>query len=76
MPCLSAVETDPSIIVGGGDLAGIALRAFMVLWPLNCVLGDWDPVTCDWVLHCCNEHGTIYAISSDFDDRMTIQHLD
>ena len=24
----------------------------------------------------CNEHGTIYAISSDFGDRMTIQHLD
>ena len=23
----------------------------------------------------CNEHGTIYAISSDFGDRMTIQHL-
>ena len=36
------------------------------------------------VLHCrrgvrqgdCNEHGTIYAISSDFGDRMTTQHLD
>ena len=25
---------------------------------------------------CCNEHGTFYAISSDFGDRMTIQHLD
>ena len=24
----------------------------------------------------CNEYGTIYAISSDFGDRMTIQHLD
>ena len=24
----------------------------------------------------CNEHGTIYAISSDFGDRMTTQHLD
>ena len=23
-----------------------------------------------------NEHGTIYAISSDFGDRMTTQHLD
>ena len=23
----------------------------------------------------CNEHGTIYAISSDFGDRMTTQHL-
>ena len=26
MPCLSAVETGPSIVVVGGDLAGIALR--------------------------------------------------
>jgi hypothetical protein len=25
-----------------------------------------------WV---CNEHGTIYAISSDFDDRMTTQSM-
>ena len=24
----------------------------------------------------CNEYGTIYAISSDFGDRMTTQHLD
>ena len=24
----------------------------------------------------CNEHGTIYAISSDFGDQMTTQHLD
>ena len=24
----------------------------------------------------CNEHGTIDAISSDFGDRMTTQHLD
>ena len=24
----------------------------------------------------CNEHGTIYAISSDFGNRMTTQHLD
>ena len=27
-------------------------------------------------LNSCNEHGTIYAISSDFGDRMTTQHLD
>jgi len=26
--------------------------AFMVFWLLNCVLGAWDPVTCDWVLYC------------------------
>ena len=26
MPCLTAVETGPSIVVVGGDLAGIALR--------------------------------------------------
>ena len=39
MPCLTAVETGPSIVVVGGDLAGIALRAFMVVWLLNCVLG-------------------------------------
>ena len=26
MPCLTADETGPSIVVGGGDLAGIALR--------------------------------------------------
>ena len=24
---------------------------------------------------CCNEHGTIYAISSDFGDRMTTQSM-
>ena len=24
----------------------------------------------------CNEYGTFYAISSDFGDRMTTQHLD
>src|SRR6185436_16523071 len=27
-------------------------------------------------LELCNKHGTIYAISSDFGDRMTTQHLD
>ena len=26
--------------------------------------------------YACNEHGTIYAISSDFGDQMTTQHLD
>ena len=25
--------------------------AFMEFWLLNCVLGAWDPVTCDWVLY-------------------------
>ena len=25
--------------------------AFMVFWLLNCVLGAWDPITCDWVLY-------------------------
>ena len=29
-----------------------------------------------WVYPSCNEYGTIYAISSDFGDRMTTQHLD
>ena len=42
MSYLSAVETGPSIAVVGGDLAGIALRAFMVFWLLNY----------DWVLYC------------------------
>ena len=28
------------------------------------------------VVAVCNEHGTINAISSDFGDRMTTQHLD
>ena len=41
MPCLTAVETCPSIVVGGGDLAGIALGAFMVVWLWNYVLGAW-----------------------------------
>ena len=27
-------------------------------------------------MHDCNEHDTIYVISSDFGDRMTTQHLD
>ena len=26
--------------------------AFMVFWLPNCVLGLWNPVTCDWVLYC------------------------
>jgi len=26
-------------------------------------------------LHSCNKHGTIYAISSDFGDRMTTQSM-
>ena len=47
MPCLTAVETGPSIVVVGGDLACIALRAFMVFWLLNCVLGACGPVTWD-----------------------------
>ena len=39
MPCLTAVETGPSIVGGGGgDLAGIALRGFHgVLAPELCV---------------------------------------
>ena len=28
------------------------------------------------VVIACKEHGTIYAISSDFGDRMTTQHLE
>ena len=40
MPCLSVVETSPSIVVGGGDLAGIVLRGFRgVLAPELCVRG-------------------------------------
>ena len=40
MPCLTAVETGPSIIVVGGDLAGIALWGFHgVLAPELCVRG-------------------------------------
>ena len=42
MPCLSAVETDPSIAVVGGDLTGIALRGLHgVLAPKLCVRGLW-----------------------------------
>ena len=37
MPCLTAVETGPSIVVGGGDLACIALLGFHgVLAPETC----------------------------------------
>ena len=40
MPCLSAVETDPSIAVVGGDLACIALHGlYGVLAPKLCVRG-------------------------------------
>ena len=40
MPGFTAVETGPSIVVGGGDLAGIALRGFHgVLAPELCVRG-------------------------------------
>ena len=40
MPGLTAVETGPSIVVGGGDLAGIVLRGFRgVLAPELCVRG-------------------------------------
>jgi len=42
MPCLSAVETDPSIAVVGGDLACIALRGLHgVLAPELRVRGLW-----------------------------------
>ena len=40
MPCLTAVETGPNIVVGGGDLACIALRGLHgVLAPELCVRG-------------------------------------
>ena len=40
MPCLTAVETGPSIVVGGGDLAGIALWGFQGVLALElCVRG-------------------------------------
>ena len=40
MPCLTAVEIGPSIVVGGGDLASIVLRGFRgVLAPELCVRG-------------------------------------
>ena len=32
--------------------------------------------TKEGIRHSCNEHGTIYAILSDFGDRMTTQYLD
>ena len=46
--------------------------------------GEWEPqidLSCMIIFldngkKQCNEYGTIYAISSDFGDRMTIQHLD
>ena len=40
--------------------------------PSTVALVGWKVVE-RWV---CNEHGTIYAISSDFGDRLTTQHLD
>ena len=43
MPCLTAVETGPSIVVVGGDLVCIALRGFHgVLAPELCVRGLGD----------------------------------
>ena len=42
MPCLSAVETDPSIAIVGGDLACIALLGLHgVMAPELCVRGLW-----------------------------------
>ena len=42
MPCLTAVETGPSIVVVGGDLDYIALRGLHgVLAPELCVRGLW-----------------------------------
>ena len=42
MACLSAVETGPNIVVGGGDLAGIALRGLHgVLASELCIRGMW-----------------------------------
>ena len=42
MSCLTAVETDPSIAVVGGDLTGIALRGLHdVLAPKLCVRVLW-----------------------------------
>jgi len=39
-------------------------------------LPSWSPSISLRQKGFCNEHGTIYAISSDFGDRMTTQHLD
>src|SRR6185437_12891053 len=42
MPCLTAIETGPSIAVVGGDLACITLRGLHgVLAPKLCVRGLW-----------------------------------
>jgi len=54
------------------------------LWPLNINDQEWFTdvlfllsIDVDsWSLHYWNEHGTIYAISSDFGDQITTQHLD
>ena len=43
-----------------------------IVWP-EFVLEYGSEVDKKWLW---NEHGTIYAISSDFSDRMTTQHLD
>ena len=43
MSCLTAVETDPNIVVVGDDLTGIALRGpHGVLAPELCVRGPWS----------------------------------
>jgi len=36
---------------------------------------DLDLLGISYLLSPCNEHGTIYAISSDFGDRMTTQSM-
>ena len=48
----------------------VQLRAISVLRSLFRLQLEHD------LVFVCNEHGTIYAISSDFGDRMTTQHLD
>ena len=50
MPCLTAVETGPALLLVVTWLA-LLCGAFMVFRFLNCVLGAWEPVTWDWVLY-------------------------
>ena len=73
IPCLLAVETGPSIVVVGGDLAGIALWGFHgVLAPELCVRGLgachlWLGPILDWGLRSwCSITGAPWCDGSGF----------
>ena len=62
------------------SVSGFQLISIGIKWLICQILQIFACFDCVVINHQkggdCNEYGTIYAISSDFGDRMTTQHLD